>query len=833
MADSKNAGEEENSRKAMEQRLADAVKVQENWQSEKDSAQKLNLEPEQKLDEDQPAVMAGLTKDQLGTNAHAGQQQHIQQPTKAQELKNDLDADKDTFSGNNAAEQKKLYDLETSGAAAGLVAQNTNSSARQDTPEQQERERREEASRRAALYAITTMGQLTKALYDAQEEMADVNEEAAILDDKALELVDSLTDKIDDLEMTINFQKAELEDMRLNDAPAEEIEKKELELKLSEDLYEQYKSARSSVQQERVETLTKVNQANENMEAIQEEIAAYKLSGEQPPQELIDRFHSAQEDIQAAKSSMIELNQKSEAAFKMNQALDNMRAQVSDGNEVSTEQLTAQRQLIALVSLASVDGVISKSELDEIKIAGKGAGVPERQAEEFAKALSESGVAVQVDNDTTITGEQAGKYAMAAYGIETVDAKLAALDSNSPDYEQQKEALFEQRYELEKESLMTYGGVYNSDIAAQLDNSTQALTLSQANLRVEQATSDTVTYGDDGYKAVVYSQGDTYFMQTNDGKSYKIDDQPNAAEIMADINAQIAAGKSLGTPEIQELQMEATKAQLAYNDLENELYSQDIMSQYYSYADERYYNEGTSDTATTIDSVAAGDVTSEGGEKELALNVPEYTLEEAEAARREVKNAIENNGGTLTIDEVKELSAQSGISEAQVLEEINSQNGKVVDYRTPQDDITQDNMMKNTLGVAANTAILASFPIIGITGLSVPSISAPKDQPNANITALNYKSFADSPEFAKTNPAGETTYNKPLNNGTKNVVDASNRFNEALENQPAAGSGAPTPDELMRLEQEKELLLQQRNQMLAAQNDVFNNGPKPNDSQMA
>ncbi len=286
------------------------------------------------------------------------------------------------------------------------------------------------------------------------------------------------------------------------------------------------------------------------------------------------------------------------------------------------------------------------------------------------------------------------------------------------------------------------------------------------------------------------------------------------------VQLEISREKLANNPELLEKFRDADKKQYAAHQKADQI-KENIISI------EDGDTNATAASVTAAGTIASTSTDKSGTEETLKLDTPEYSLDQADTAYNQSLSAVENaalTGGTLSQEDYDKLSLSPGMS-PEKLDNMMSDNKVEITGQTLGSDIDSDNTLKNALGVASNLAIFASFPILGISGLSVPSIGAPTDRPDPNVAALNYQSFADT-EFKDTNAPGvEATYDAPINNGTDNIVDASDKFGQAMINQPEPGAGLT----LDQIEQQRILELQQIEQqkLLAAQNDPFFGGPKP------
>lgn len=201
------------------------------------------------------------------------------------------------------------------------------------------------------------------------------------------------------------------------------------------------------------------------------------------------------------------------------------------------------------------------------------------------------------------------------------------------------------------------------------------------------------------------------------------------------------------------------------------------------------------------------------------------------------------------VDKIKNLSENSSISQEEFdaiigdaspelrekIENVLANDG--IEITPPENDQVANNNVTPAAdepSVAGNEptpeqspTLTVSYPAIGATA-QVQVINAPKAEiPTNGVTpAIEYTSFADSPEFAATNDPKnpDATYAVPTNNHTNNVVDASDSFGKTLtvdQPQPAADGGL-TPDQRATLEQQR-IDQMRRNEELQQQNQLAQN----------
>ena len=139
-----------------------------------------------------------------------------------------------------------------------------------------------------------------------------------------------------------------------------------------------------------------------------------------------------------------------------------------------------------------------------------------------------------------------------------------------------------------------------------------------------------------------------------------------------------------------------------------------------------------------------------------------------------------------------------------------------VQIQEPDDSDIVVNTDLSEVDLASTNIYLAAFPFLGIGPFQYEPIQTPLFQPDPNgiYPASNYESFADSLDFASTNPSSgpEPSYLDPINNGTSNVPSAGETFGLAMTNQLNTQSqGGVSAEEALRLQREEELRMATNN----------------------
>ncbi|MGN7438650.1 MAG: hypothetical protein ACTHOO_08410 [Alcanivorax sp.] len=148
-----------------------------------------------------------------------------------------------------------------------------------------------------------------------------------------------------------------------------------------------------------------------------------------------------------------------------------------------------------------------------------------------------------------------------------------------------------------------------------------------------------------------------------------------------------------------------------------------------------------------------------------------------------------------------------------------------VQIEEPENEIASD--LDNTnddVQLASSAQVTASFPFLGIGPFQVDQIPSPQAQPDPNgiYPSMKYESFADSMEFASTNPTNgpEPTYLDPVNNGTKDTPSAGDTFAMALTNQSGAPATAGSTIQPPQLSAEDAIRLQREEELRMAENQA-------------
>ncbi len=196
------------------------------------------------------------------------------------------------------------------------------------------------------------------------------------------------------------------------------------------------------------------------------------------------------------------------------------------------------------------------------------------------------------------------------------------------------------------------------------------------------------------------------------------------------------------------------------------------------------------------------------------LNTPDVNLDEAEASRNKALGAVEAaalSGGALTQQQYEELSQLPGMSPKKL-------DDMMAPHKLEVNDFASNVKLESdspALAPAANDPIYVQH--FGQT-VEHTAIAAPTVTPDANGVepGIYPGSFADSDDFAKTNPSSGPLpeYLTPVNNHIENVVSAVSNWFDAQSDKPEVAATGLTPE--------------QQEQQLRMQNELAQNDPQIN-----
>lgn len=767
-------------------------------------ATKSELELDREPQQQGPAMMAGLSSENIGVMAG---KQNIGDPTApinnpnlregpdAQTLADNEAGATNSFSGTSMAEQLAQYNLATSAGEAALgtyAGTAAGAQAERMTLAQSEEQRRKDAA---------LLDSLDNSLRDLGKLFADYSQEADKFVNETQDICYQMTNiqedlfkELSDLEDQNREEQQKLEDLQKEldqarlegdqakiDSLSNQIEAQKTKADFSEQNWKTHKALYEEVG-------NKINQNNEAIAGIrrqQEELKAQMEKGEITPEEYKAKIEEGKKRIQEKMQNSLDSLKEAKQAANVSQNLQETAVQVETGN-ISTSELAAITERMKKITS---DGKITAEELKELNEATEKSPELRKAAYEIA---AQSGASVSV-GDNTLSGESASNYftdisKLTDIDNEAIRIKQQLLSETDPEkiaqLEQKLEESYAQRFEIEdryQQSIMPQGTLeIVTDESRALDAAQSALS---------GATTDSIKIQGDAL--ITKNENGEYvinYVVSGEVQTTLVKDEENAAELLSQIDAQIAEGKELASPEAIQMQKEYAAADKA-----NYAKNLEIDSKY-SYSNYQLARLQSDKTNKDQDNNAA---------KALALDTPDYNLDTAEEKLREAEAAVAEaaqNGGVMSYDQYMELKQQLGNTGTSVtrLDEMMEQNG----VTRADEPLVPDsgNLAHNTASLAANTYVMTAFPVLGIMSFQVPAISNPKVEP-INGPAASYGSFADSPEFAATNDPGiEASYNQPAQYAD-NVIQSP--FAKALSDQPDAGTGAPSPADLQRLEQER------------------------------
>ncbi|MCB1783852.1 MAG: hypothetical protein KDI13_07630 [Alphaproteobacteria bacterium] len=315
---------------------------------------------------------------------------------------------------------------------------------------------------------------------------------------------------------------------------------------------------------------------------------------------------------------------------------------------------------------------------------------------------------------------------------------------------------------------------------------TAALTTAKTDLQT--ATANTVTIGDPGFSAIVSQNADgQYVLNYTDGsgelKTSLVQNEPNSAEIMAQIQSQLASGKTLAdTTTLAALQKVANA------------------------------EKTITTTQTTAESPALNQTTLPGEEQKVLAKI------ELELAQ------IGQSGGTLTTEQLNKYKQElvaAGLSPERM-------NGMMAENNIKEPATTLSPTLNVTAPDAGGQTINTYLPFIGAYMTKTP-IAAPNPQPVASSQPPSYGSVIDDPIFQKYNDPNnlDTSYNQQATYSGNAVIASFDKAQQPTTDQPAPGTAGLTMEQqqALELQRQQQLALQQQQELLRQQQ--ASNTPQP------
>tara|TARA_R110002095_G_scaffold210105_1_gene197122 strand:- start:152 stop:3031 length:2880 start_codon:yes stop_codon:yes gene_type:complete len=228
-------------------------------------------------------------------------------------------------------------------------------------------------------------------------------------------------------------------------------------------------------------------------------------------------------------------------------------------------------------------------------------------------------------------------------------------------------------------------------------------------------------------------------------------------------------------------------------------------------------SENAAALAATETGVGSGDANQ--GTEDLA-DPALKTSNEMQVGLQDVYRKVDRTSGTgmISRDELEQALGADASPElkAQIEAALERDGIEIKEPDELQNDDNSPDIAGVDLGIDDNIQLASTgmysafFPFLGIGPFQVAPIQTPTFQPDPNgvYPAPSYESFADSMEFASTNPKGgpEPTYLDPINNGTKSAPAAGETFGLAMTNQlnrDTAAQGGMTPADALRLREDE------------------------------
>jgi hypothetical protein len=740
----------------------------------------LSLEP----DDAGPARMAGF--DRIGLDAvslsvenDATAPRNRAGASTAQDQRNDQAVAENQYSGNTEDSQRRILNWIMSGAADGMISSRVG--AKSENDEIDIKKERED-------FYYAYLSQWEDNWDDINNMFDDINLLHTDLENTEIEVQNTIDDLSLELEMldgAVTRHQTELENLKQQlegasgserEALEAQIAAKERELKVSQDMRNAY-----------AETNEKLTSGMQNAR---------------------DAITQSRDNIHELREQMRDASPEERAALEIKLQEEKEKLRVA---RESLDQLKEDARLTREMTAMGRDRHIDANEMNRLHQMSENSPSFREIAKNMLGAAAASGamngMTVSGVNGESLTGENASKYLMAQMGITELDTarykteQALAQDPENKELQQKVNDLNERRYVMEQEAKACIAD-QASDLRSANSPAQQEINTLKSDLAG--LTANTVTLSSTIGEAVVFKDPEGAFaIQYVSGGSLVIAavaDQANAAELMKEINAQLATGKTLGTDAItaQQEKLSAAETALAKEQINNDTY--------HAYASERAAKERQETTAKSADENAEKSASSQQA-GDLRFDTPDYTLAQAEESQRKIDAAIAaavNSGQPMSVEQYEKLKSMPGVTAAALDREM-AENGV-----KKQDGILSEFGMKPAEDILKTSMIMTAFPIIGVYGYQASQINTPSFEPSPlGIMGGNYTSFADSMEFSRYNDPKmiEPSYQNSLSA----PVMLAGLFGMGGPTLTPAQDAAATAERL-RLEQERILAWQRQQQ---------------------
>ncbi len=824
------------------------------------------VETNLKIDTPDEAIMAGLSHDEIGSNAKTNEQindalnpKNFSGTMNPQDLKDDNASNQRGYSsGDNAAAAIKQYNDALSGAGEGRIAGTIFEHSQHVKKEEEEKNKRH-------AYISLGINDNYEQLKNALDDLADkLNESSEALDDatsSATLTIYELEEQRNEINSLLRRQQQELEELRngtstllQGEDPESEMGRaqialKEAEIRNTESRLRLVDATIERASRQIQEAQDFKDQTIKEIEDLRSQLEEARQDGnEEAISELQTKISAAETTIRDLDTQIDNLRESS----RLNLAIRDlsMEAKAESGtcgadSSVEMEkvaQINASTALLEKLNAMTSDGKLSQSELEDLKASFESAGISNAAQQSFINAYVETGGAVSSgksggnSEEIYLKGDEAKAAFMAKLDLAIAETK-ADIAANQDTIKQADEVL--------------------------ASSSERDLELANASVDTANNMSRVIDVIRDGDREIYVDRGengeaDTYYYLNDDGTKNKYDPSnpedaakiarfeaesnppqfsrvsPLTSSFNAALGIQTAASspilasslqvtpiiaKRFANEDISSNAYEATAQRDLASDalvgdtsrLENLKQIKEKVSSGEMSVPEDQNAVISGQAQGTTDSASAS---SDGWSGQDGMELK--TSEEMQIALQDVYQKIENgNISREDLDQV--LGADASPELKQQIEAALERDGI---------EIQEPDSPKSTsdVGISARSdvnSVVVSHPLIGIGPFEVPAIQPPQvsSPDNGILPATEYTSFADSMEFAKTNPkyvkGYEPTYVGTINNGTENVPAAGENFAlaqtiQTKQSAPSVQSNVGAED-IIRMQREAEIRMAENN----------------------
>lgn len=771
-------------------------------------------------------IVAGLTADDIGINATP--QNELNDPTDLRNMLSELDDGNilawhlDEVGGNYGSgitrESEMRIAMDALSGAGGRHAGTIYDEIEKMRVEQIQ-EKREQLQRRAAHYAslaaIKTMGDLSRAVAGLSNRMSDLETQGDEVASEVQEMQTQLDQNISELEAKLAEQERTLAEMKANGASAEAIE-------CHEDLIEGTRTALNTLKETSADLNTEMSQFIQQRNEARSEISDIKSrmaatgwqEGQDVPEEFREEYEQAQQALSNAEQGLKDVRVDMVNAQTVLTSLNDLSRSIDSalqGGEITPELARARLVEIELIDQAAREGRMSSEFIENLNDARNAriqATLANGNENEFREVISEFGLKFSnPDFNIDDSNFDFSTFDRSSLSISNIDygyVPLIGLDLDigartiewgSTDYSAGVNNLFstlDYNYDWNigtSENFTWNLGVQDYSFSDNylLNNDPYNFGFSDTNLSFGSYDSEPgFSFGNTSDFNLFnptplspqnnYGTGMDFFLQPQAPLSFsfptsvRVDNSLLTEPVSPTSEFNLDFDSVINTPSL-----DITSPSLGFG---QDLTTFDPQPQGFQSLNFETLDLGTLDLGTPVeptglnlnlgeDVTSAG--TSEAGDWNVADSMALNTTEAEQSVRQDLYDQVEN--GTITRDRIEDALGPDASPELRERIEASLQDNGI-QILEPENQLGQPDPQAQSTEAdytePSNNMVFNVMP--GIVSPSQQIREPSYDLNNFGISpATSYTSFADSPEFASTNPTfalgAEPSYLAPVNNG--------------------------------------------------------------------